>query len=61
MELNESWLIFYGAKLGMSRREVMATRWGEMMDLVACMAIWNGAKPKRKKKVLSFEDIFLRG
>lgn len=46
----------------MNRREVMATRWGEMMDLVACMAIWNGvAKPKRKKKVLSFEDIFLRG
>ena len=43
----------------MSRREVMATRWGEMLDLVACMAIWNGAKPKRKKKILSFEDIFL--
>ena len=43
----------------MSEKEVDNTRWGEFMDYLACMAIENGAKQKRKKKVLSFEDIFL--
>lgn len=43
----------------MSQAETMATRWGEMLDLIACEAIQHGAKQKRKKKILSFEDIFL--
>lgn len=37
-------------KFGMSRAEVDITRWGEMMDMIACDAIYNGANPKRKKK-----------
>lgn len=41
----------------MSKDEVEHTRWGEMMDLIACQAIVNGAKPKKKKK--SMEEILL--
>lgn len=35
----------------------MNTRVGEMMDFLACMAISNGAEPKKKKKKMSFEEI----
>ena len=38
----------------MDRREIMLTPVGEMRDMIACMAIFNGAKPKQKKKKLSF-------
>ena len=33
----------------MSRNEVDITRYGELMDLIACDAIYNGADPKKKK------------
>lgn len=54
-----SWCLYYGMKFGMSKAEVTVTRWGEMMDLIACHAIYNGAKPKKKKK--SLEEILLMG
>lgn len=38
----------------MSAPEVMGTRYGEMLDMIACMAIYNGAKPKAEK--LSFDE-----
>lgn len=44
-------------KFGMARDEVEITRWGEMMDLIACHAINNGAKPKKRKKTM--EEILL--
>lgn len=40
----------------MSRREIMATRYGEMLDMVSCFAIYNGAEPKKKKRKLSFDE-----
>ena len=43
--------------LNMSRQETLATRWGEMNDLIACLAIYNG-KAKEKKK-LSFEQAIM--
>lgn len=30
----------------MSRAEILATRYGEMLDMIACLAIYNGATPK---------------
>lgn len=42
----------------MTADEIRVTRWGEMLDMIACIAIQNGAEPKRKKKILSFADIF---
>lgn len=41
----------------MSAQEIRVTRWGELMDMIACNAIYNGAKPKRKKKKLTMEQI----
>lgn len=59
--MNEAWLIFYGHKLNMSREETMNTRYGELMDLIACMAISNGAKPKQKARSMDiFETLSLR-
>lgn len=46
-------------KFGMTKDEVEVTRWGEMIDLIACHAIYNGAKPKKKMK--SMEEILLMG
>lgn len=51
------WLLFYGHLLGMGRAEIMATRYGEMLDLVACLAIYNGqAKNKKTRVVSGFEN-----
>lgn len=42
----------------MDRREILITRYGEMMDMLACMSIYEGsAEPKKQKKKLSFEEI----
>ena len=38
----------------MGRREILLTPIGEMRDMIACSAIYHGAKPKRKQKKLSF-------
>lgn len=34
----------------------MNTRYGEFLDLMACMAIFNGAKPKKKARKMSIFD-----
>lgn len=53
--MNAAWYIFYGQKfLNMGRQEVMTTRVGEMLDLIACLNIYNGAAPKPKAAPLSF-------
>ena len=38
----------------MPRAEILLTPIGEMRDMIACTAIWHGAKPKKKHKKLSF-------
>ncbi len=38
----------------MGTREILTTRLGEMRDMIACLAIFNGAPPKVKKKKLTF-------
>lgn len=38
----------------MTRREILATRYGEMLDLISCLAIYNGAEPAPHNKKLSF-------
>lgn len=54
------WLLYYGRKLGMQKREILCTSYVEMCDMIACMAIDNGAEPKRKaRKVMRFEDVML--
>lgn len=53
--MNESWYVYYGYALGMSREETMGTRYGEFLDLLACRAIDNGAEQKAPKK--SMEEV----
>ena len=60
MTLNRSWFIFYGLKMGMARRDVLSTRYGEFMDLMSCWAIFNGTATEKKtpqKKHISFEEL----
>ena len=40
----------------MRRQEIMVTRYGEMLDMIACLAIYNGAKPRRKAKHWTFDE-----
>lgn len=35
----------------MSRAEILATRYGEMLDMIACSAIAHGANPRKKQKM----------
>lgn len=32
----------------MNTQEILATRFGELTDMIACQAIFNGAEPKRR-------------
>ena len=49
--LNLAWFKFYGLKLGLSQQETVNMRYGEMLDLINCMAIYSGtAKPKTIKR-----------
>lgn len=55
--MNEAWYVFYGRQLHMSRPETMLTKYGELLDQIACLAIFNGsAVPKKKKKKLSYDE-----
>lgn len=41
--------------MGMSKREILVTPYGEMLDMLACSAIDAGAKQKEPK--MKMEDI----
>lgn len=34
----------------------MVTRYGEMLDMIACLAIYNGATPKKEQKHWTFDE-----
>lgn len=55
IELNLSWYLFYGRKLGMSKAEILVTTTGEMADMFACMSIYSGSMKQKRK--LSMESI----
>ena len=40
----------------MGKQEILNTRYCEMLDMVSCLAIYNGAEPKKKNKVLTDYD-----
>ena len=44
--------------MNMNRQEVMCTRFGEMMDMIACLSIYNGsAEPVSKKKNRTYDEM----
>lgn len=42
-------MVFYGLRLGMSCQEIDVTRYGMMVDLIACNAVYHGAARQKKK------------
>ena len=55
--MNLSWYIFYGRQLNMSRQETICTRYGEMLDMISCLSIYNrGADQKLPKKNWTFDE-----
>lgn len=55
--MNLSWFLFYGRQMNMKRQEIIATRYGEMLDMISCLSIYNGgAEQKIKKRKLSFDE-----
>lgn len=43
--------------MGMSRREIMDSRFGEMLDMISLFSIWNGhAKEKPRKRKFTYEE-----
>ena len=52
-----TWILFYGRMLGMAKQEILLTRYGEMLDMISCYAIYNGnAKEKHAKRKWKYED-----
>lgn len=50
--------MFYGRRLGMARQEIMVTRYGELLDMIACLAIYEGrAEPAPEKKKMSYDEV----
>ncbi len=35
----------------------MSTAWGEFLDMISCLAIWNGGAEEKEKKKKTFLDI----
>lgn len=49
--------MFYGRMMHMTRQEVMLTRYGEMLDMIDCLSIYNGvAEVKCKPVILSYDE-----
>ncbi len=40
----------------MGRREILATRLGEMLEMIDCQAIANGAAPKSRTDPMTFDE-----
>lgn len=41
----------------MTKAEILITRYGEMLDMITCLAIYNGnAEPKKRKHVYTFDE-----
>lgn len=42
--------------LNMQRKEILTTAYAEMLDMISCYAIYNGAEPAPTHKTLSIEE-----
>lgn len=42
--------MFYGHQMGMNRQEINGTIYGQMLDLISCLAIYGGAEPEPEEK-----------
>lgn len=44
----------------MSRREILRTKYGEMVDLINCLAVYNN-KATEKRRRLSYDEVIALG
>lgn len=44
----------------MTRTEILHTRYGEMLDMIACLAIYQGAAREKRKKLTMEQILELR-
>ena len=50
------WILFYGVhEFGMTPNQVLRSKRGVMLDLIACLAVYNGTADEKKK--LSFDEV----
>lgn len=42
--------------MGMDRREILITRYGEMMDMIACLSIYEGTAVPKKQPITDFDE-----
>lgn len=43
--------------MNMNKQDVLLTRYGEMLDMIDCLSIYNGvAEVKRKPVILSYDE-----
>ena len=54
--LNLSWFLFYGRKIGMSKREILCTPIGEMYDMLSCLSIYEGGAKQKNARKIRMED-----
>lgn len=40
----------------MGKHEILCTRYAEMLDMIACFAIYNGATPKTEPERFTFSE-----
>lgn len=55
--LNLQWFLFYGRMLHMHRREILCTPYGEMCDMISCLAVYNGAAKIKNNQSMRMEDV----
>lgn len=56
MRPGTAWLKFFGMRAGLSKAEMLHTPIGEILDYVACEAIFNGADQKTEADDDPFPD-----
>lgn len=55
--MTREWYVFYGHMLHMSRQETMLTRYGEMLDMISCLSVYNGGAVMDEAKNMTFDEI----
>lgn len=55
--MTREWFIFYGHMLNMPRQETMLTRYGEMIDMISCLAVYHGGAEIDDSRSMTFDEV----
>ena len=48
--------MFYGYHMGMARQDILNEVFGSFIDLISCLAVFNGNAVQKDRKNWSFEE-----